>query len=117
MRNRTANEKEQNKLRMRVVGLDPDYRSKRALYAKVRKDRRKYWINKYKAAKGCRRCNFKGPHYCYDFHHIEPSGKDFELNSSSLLCSLKRIFIEMRKCELLCSNCHRIVHMEKYCGA
>lgn len=116
-RKRSLNEREQNKLRMRVVGENPEYRKLRASYAKKRKDRRKYWLNKYKAAKGCQRCDFKGPAYCYDWHHLRD--KEFEINSEALLFSLRRLFLEMRKCILLCSNCHRIVHAEirGYCGS
>lgn len=114
-RKRSEKEREANKLRMRVVGACPEYRAGRAAYAKARKDRRKYWINKYKEAKGCSMCDFRGPGYCYDWHHVGV-GKDFEINSGQLLFSLKRLFNEMRKCILVCSNCHRKIH-GGYCGS
>lgn len=46
-----------------------------------------------------------------DFHHINPKTKDREV--SWLLhsgCSLKRIQREIKKCSVLCSNCHRKEH-------
>jgi len=110
-RYRSPKEKEANKLRMREVGKDPEYRAARAAYAKARKTRRKHWLNKYKEAKGCTRCGVKGPAVIYDWHHIE--SKSFELNSESILKSLRNLFTEIKKCILVCSNCHRIIHMEE----
>jgi hypothetical protein len=44
----------------------------------------------------------------YDFHHLDPSKKDFSIGKSALVFeSLKK---ELDKCILLCSNCHRIRH-------
>lgn len=114
VRYRSDKEKLANKLAMRERGKCPEYRASKAAYAKARKGRRKYWLNKYKEAKGCSMCDFKGPACCFDWHHVGV-GKDFEINSS-LLISLKRMFNEMRKCILVCSNCHRKIH-GGYCGS
>lgn len=47
----------------------------------------------------------------YDFHHIDPKLKDRKISD---MIHKKRDFnlliIELDKCELLCSNCHRIRH-------
>ena len=45
-----------------------------------------------------------------DFHHVEPSQKQFTLdrrNAANL--SWCRVAAELRKCVLLCANCHREV--------
>lgn len=44
-----------------------------------------------------------------DFHHLNPSEKDLEV---SLLTrySTKRVKDEIRKCVVLCANCHRKLH-------
>lgn len=49
---------------------------------------------------------------CYDFHHIEPSEKDFNISSGNTNGARDwlRIRDELKKCALLCSNCHRLVH-------
>lgn len=59
----------------------------------------------------CSRCNEVFDPVCYDFHHIDPSHKEFTIGSSMLLGE-SRFFNEVRKCILLCANCHRLVHKE-----
>jgi hypothetical protein len=50
----------------------------------------------------------------YDFHHINPSEKDIEVAKLFHLSFLK-VFEELKKCILLCANCHRRIHaMEMY---
>lgn len=43
---------------------------------------------------------------CYDFHHVDPSKKD--ANPSEL--SRDKMFEEIKKCVLLCKNCHALEH-------
>tara|TARA_R110001592_G_scaffold89044_10_gene261982 strand:- start:3668 stop:4210 length:543 start_codon:yes stop_codon:yes gene_type:complete len=46
-----------------------------------------------------------------DFHHIDPSSK---IDTIAQLCNRsvawRRIKEELKKCELICANCHRIEH-------
>lgn len=98
---------------MRIVGKSLEYRKLKATYIKNRKQRRKYWLNKYKTAKGCQRCGIKTNSIIYDWHHID--GKDFAINTK-ITTSLKRLFKEIRKCILVCSNCHRLIHEEERNG-
>jgi hypothetical protein len=46
----------------------------------------------------------------YDFHHKDPTLKDFSIGKNTL--KFESITKELDKCELLCSNCHRIRHYE-----
>ena len=59
----------------------------------------------------CMDCGHKYPEAVYDFHHKDPSQKD---NHVSILIKdnrkLETILNEASKCELLCSNCHRLRH-------
>lgn len=49
-------------------------------------------------------------HQCvYEFHHLDPSQKDWN-PSQSLTHSLERMWEELSKCVMLCSNCHKIRH-------
>jgi len=45
----------------------------------------------------------------YDFHHTDPTQKDFTIGEN-MLVSKERFFSEINKCILVCANCHRIIH-------
>lgn len=63
---------------------------------------------RYKALCKCHICGEKEP-VALDLHHTDPSQKD--LNPASLYSySTKRLKDEIRKCIVLCANCHRKVH-------
>lgn len=43
-----------------------------------------------------------------DSHHVEPESKCFGLDCRHLVnLAYRRVWLEMRKCVLLCANCHR----------
>ena len=65
-------------------------------------------VSRYKRFCGCFICGEKEP-VCLDLHHTDPSQKDADPSS---LCnrSKDRLKKEIRKCVVLCSNCHRKVH-------
>jgi len=49
----------------------------------------------------------------FDFHHRDPGDKLFNLNNTALnRYSLKKILEEAAKCDLLCANCHRLIHWD-----
>nr|DAG90811.1 MAG TPA: INTRON TRANSFERASE [Crassvirales sp.] len=52
----------------------------------------------------------------FDFHHINPEEKDFNITSYLRHYSKipERIYKEVEKCILLCSNCHRLEHSDEY---
>tara|TARA_B110000858_G_scaffold140488_1_gene159507 strand:+ start:216 stop:599 length:384 start_codon:yes stop_codon:yes gene_type:complete len=66
-------------------------------------------LRRYKLLKGCAYCGYKKHFNALDFDHINRVAK---IKSVSRLVtdtvSFKRIKDEARKCEVLCSNCHRI---------
>lgn len=48
---------------------------------------------------------------CLDFHHINPKHKNVEIsNMLSRGFSPNSILRELRKCLIVCSNCHRKIH-------
>lgn len=65
-------------------------------------------MGKYKMAKGCKECGYNANPVALDFNHRDPSTKEFMPSSRMLTMSLKRIIAEVRKCDVLCANCHRI---------
>lgn len=46
---------------------------------------------------------------CLDFHHRDESTKTFGV-SESMFRSWKTIEVEIQKCAVVCSNCHRKIH-------
>lgn len=49
----------------------------------------------------------------YDFHHINPDEKEFSLNKATLnKFGMEKILNELKKCDLVCSNCHRLIHFK-----
>lgn len=45
---------------------------------------------------------------CYDFHHLNPAEKDFQI--ALKIRSWKQIVAEAKKCCMLCVICHRKFH-------
>jgi hypothetical protein len=63
----------------------------------------------YKGGK-CERCGYNRCVDALDFHHIDPSQKDFSLGSKGHSRSWERVKAEIEKCILVCANCHREIH-------
>ena len=74
----------------------------------------KEWFMDYKKTLSCERCGFSHP-AALDFHHKNPLTKAFKLSDVAFVKKNKNIiFEEIKKCEVLCSNCHRIEHSKYY---
>lgn len=59
------------------------------------------------------RCQICGYNKCIgamDFHHVDEEKKSFDLSSRGLTRSWARIEEEIKKCVLVCANCHREIH-------
>jgi hypothetical protein len=86
---------------------DPDYVEK-----KRKADRDRWRARKEEAVAlmggKCNDCGGTFPAPVYDFHHLDPSEKD--MNPSDALTSVKHWKDEIKKCVLLCANCHRMRH-------
>jgi transposase-like protein len=57
----------------------------------------------------CLRCGFSDHPAALEFHHTDPSTKEFNLSQHGVTRSLDKARAEARKCVLLCSNCHALV--------
>jgi len=73
--------------------------------AKIRK-----YIDSFKEA-GCLHCGYNKHPCAIDFHHRDPKTKVYLLSQISMhtkdIDIIKR---EIDKCDVLCANCHRILH-------
>ena len=57
----------------------------------------------------CKDCGGKFPAICMDFDHRNPKKKILAVSAMRGRCwSLKKIVKEISKCDVVCSNCHRI---------
>lgn len=57
----------------------------------------------------CSRCGYTGVPAVFDFHHRDPSQKDFNWGNKRT-SNWDNLKVELDKCDLLCSNCHREEH-------
>ena len=83
---------------------------------KQRVARRARIINAYKVAKGCEQCGYNEHAVALDFDHIIPSEKKFTISRRLDLSTIKTLMKEVRKCRVLCANCHRIKTHEDRIG-
>lgn len=71
------------------------------------KKEKKKLLVEYKGGQ-CERCGYNKCINALEFHHLDPTQKDFAISSNSF--SFDRMKQEVDKCILLCSNCHREEH-------
>jgi len=64
-------------------------------------------INDYKSSKGCKYCK-ETDWACLDFHHPNKD-KSFAV-SNKKSNGWDGLLLEIRKCDVVCSNCHRKLH-------
>lgn len=57
----------------------------------------------------CNLCGYNRYQGALEFHHLDPTTKDFAISVSPTNFSYERLRTEAKKCILLCSNCHREV--------
>jgi 5-methylcytosine-specific restriction endonuclease McrA len=62
----------------------------------------------YKGGK-CQYCGYNKSISALEFHHLDPSEKDFHIGNGNLK-KWETVKLELDKCILLCANCHREVH-------
>lgn len=94
------------------------WRCKRCAIDAVNKRRRKLkqLSVDYKGGK-CFICGYNKCVSALEFHHINPLEKDFSISTTGNTKSWNDIKIELDKCILLCSNCHREEHEELRIGS
>jgi len=71
------------------------------------------YLRDLKTKTPCVDCGINYPYYVMDFDHVRGVKQANVMELVSTL-SKKRIDLEIAKCEIVCSNCHRIrTHMRK----
>lgn len=90
--------------------ISEEERKARAVQA-VQKRRRKVkeLAVEYKGGK-CEKCGYNKYVGAMEFHHLDPSKKDFTLSDKGHCRSWESVKKELNKCILVCANCHREIH-------
>jgi len=78
---------------------------------KIRRFRAKAAAIKYLGGR-CAKCGWSGNQAAIQFHHKNPKEKEFVIGNVANK-SWDSIKSEMKKCILLCANCHAIEHSAK----
>lgn len=58
----------------------------------------------------CESCGYSKCNAALEFHHTDPTKKDFSMGRVKLTKFNQKIKDELDKCIMLCANCHREVH-------
>ena len=66
-------------------------------------------IRLIKAKTGCEECGYPDPIVLH-FHHKNPKTKSFTIGQNVTAKSWKSILKEIKKCNVLCANCHLLHH-------
>lgn len=78
--------------------------------ARARRRNIRVWFQRFKATLHCKSCGEDHP-AALEFHHKDPDKKDSAISHMVDQGHSKRsISREIRKCDVLCSNCHKIHH-------
>lgn len=78
---------------------------------KIRRFRAKAAAVKYLGGK-CTNCGWQGNQAALQFHHTDPKKKEFIIGNVANK-SWDSIKNELKKCIILCANCHMIKHSTK----
>lgn len=73
--------------------------------------RNRAYINEVKGQSSCEVCG-ESRTVCLDFHHREPEAKKFSV-AEGVNCSVAVLDKEIKKCMVVCSNCHRVLHSQE----
>ena len=83
------------------------YRCKKCRSERVSEQRRK---NKQKLVElfnsECKICGYNKCIRALQFHHLDPSKKEYALSENGICKSLEKMKKEAEKCILVCANCH-----------
>lgn len=74
-----------------------------------RREKLKLLAFEYKGSK-CEYCGYNKCLAAIEFHHLDPTKKDFGISEKGYTRSWQKIKEELDKCIMVCANCHREIH-------
>ncbi len=104
------NKKPRSKVKQRIRMHNHYIKNKKQYRNRNRRttDKIKLEIRHIKEMTPCADCHHKFHFAAMDFDHREGELKEFNVARMYTLGSLKRVLCEMAKCDIVCSNCHRV---------
>lgn len=87
-------------------------KQKYILKAKINRQKSVDNFQDFKRTLKCNRCE-ESRWWLLDFHHTDPDKKEGEISFLLRKVSKEKLFEEISKCEVLCSNCHRDLHYKE----
>lgn len=104
-------DKEKQKAYQKAWSKQNHEKDKRRGRVNKSKQERKDYCNKIALNHGCLICGYKRCSQALEFHHMDSSLKTSEISTMvRYLASYEKIDAEIKKCVVLCSNCHRELH-------
>lgn len=86
------------------------------IYSKQNKKNVWNWFQDYKSKLSCLHCSENHP-ACLHFHHVSSAEKRFNISEAIRRgLRIETILSEIRKCEVLCANCHAKYHWKARSG-
>lgn len=76
---------------------------------KVSKAQQKETWSEFKRGLKCTKCGFDHT-AALDFHHEDPAEKEYNVNRLVSNKQFTKAYEEIKKCIVLCANCHRVWH-------
>lgn len=93
------------------------HREEQIARVKARGQRINAEVRQLKESKPCLDCGHSYPHYVMDFDHVRGEKCANIADMVNRSCSRKAVFEEIEKCDLVCSNCHRVrTHKRRVAG-
>lgn len=65
-------------------------------------------LNAWKLERGCAACGYAEDPVALDLDHLEPAAKTGNISALIRHAPWGMVLAELEKCQLLCSNCHRV---------
>ena len=98
---------------MREVNSKKRFRCRKCSTDAVTKRRKKikFLAVEYKGG-CCSKCGYNKSVWALDFHHLNPTEKDFSIGTDGNTRSWDEVKKELDKCIMVCRNCHAEIHEE-----
>lgn len=71
------------------------------------------YVADVKMGSGCVRCGFRDHPDALHLHHRDPAEKEGHISAMCANVGWARLRAEVAKCDVVCANCHAIIHAEE----